>query len=456
MKLFGWPLRAVSSLLLLLQSGALSAATRPQYGGTLRVAIRSAPATLDPSEGADENSPESRNLSRLMFDTLVTLSDSGKVQPALAVTWQEQSGGQRWQLSLRRGVKFDDGSPLTPDIVASSLRTANLGWNINSSDESVLIELPQPNPALLAELALERNSIVKRSSGTLHGTGPFHVTDWRAGQELSLVATEDYWDGRAYLDSIQIDVVNPRDQMLSLELGKANLVNILPEQARKAVMEGRRISTSPPLELMALVFSRDRQSVDDGKLRESLALAIDRISIKNVLLQGEGEPAGTILPRWLNGYDFLFSKEADLARARQQVSELRSRPSWTLGYDSGDPLARLVAERIVLNARDAGLNLQLAAGMSDVRLVRIILPSLDPWVSLMTVAKIAGLPAPKHAGDGPEDLYRAENQLLRTDRMIPLFHLPLNYGLSPAVRNWVQRQDGIWDLRNLWIASETR
>jgi peptide/nickel transport system substrate-binding protein len=418
--------------------------------------MRSAPATLDPADGADAGSPARHNLARLMFDTLVTLSDSGKPQPALALSWQNQSSGQRWQFLLRPGVKFDDGTPLTSDLVASSLRAANPGWKIYSANDSVAVELESPNLALPGELALARNCVVKRDSGSIHGTGPFQVKEWQQGRKLVLAATEDYWGGRPYLDSIQVDMgASPRDQMLSLELGKADLVEILSEQARHASIEGRRISTSGSVELMALVFTRDRQSTDEERLRAALALCIDRASIKNVLMQGEGDPAGGILPRWLSGYEFLFSNETDLPKARQEIAQAHSRPAWTLGYDSADPLTRLVAERIILNARDAGISLQLVTGNADVRLARIMLPSVNPGVALAGAAKVTGLPLPKLASDDPENLYRSESALLRTGRIIPLFHLPVNYGLSIAVRNWVQHQDGTWDLGDVWLASET-
>ena len=138
---------------------------------------------------------------------------------------------------------------------------------------------------------------------------------------------------------------------------------------------------------MGLVFSRDAQSAEDGKLREALALSIDRESMNNVLLQGGGEPAGTLLPGWMSGYAFLFPTAIDLQRARQARDEVQQAPVWTLGYDASDPLARVIAERIALNARDAGLTLQTTAtAAADMRLVRMPLPSLDAWVALSELA----------------------------------------------------------------------
>ena len=61
-------------------------------------------------------------------------------------------------------------------------------------------------------------------------------------------------------------------------------------------------------------------------------------------------PAGTLLPNWMTGYAFLFPADADVPRARQIRDEIGQVPSWSLGYDSADPVARVVAERVTLNA----------------------------------------------------------------------------------------------------------
>ena len=77
---------------------------------------------------------------------------------------------------------------------------------------------------------------------------------------------------------------------------------------------------------MALAFTRSQQSSDDGRLREVLALSIDRTALSNVLLQGGGEPAGGILLELDDGLCFLlFPATADLAAARQARLEARSR-----------------------------------------------------------------------------------------------------------------------------------
>jgi ABC-type transport system substrate-binding protein len=451
MKRFGWRWLVVSSALLV--ALAAGAETRPQYGGTLRVAMRAAPTSLDPADAAQLDSFARRSLTMLMFDTLVTSDENGRVQPSLAASWQSQ-GSQRWQFRLRHGIRFHDGTPLTAEIAAASLRAANPSWSVLAEGDAVVIE--NADPELPAELALARNAIVKRGDSIRpSGTGPFHIVDFQPGKKLTLAAEEGCWRGRSFFDGVEIEMGRSfRDQMTALELGKADLVEIAPEQSHRAALDGRRMTTSAPIELLALVFERDVKSADDKMLRESLAQSVERGSIRSVLLQGAGQPAASVLPNWMSGYGFVFSTDADLAQARHAREQVRTIPTWTLTYDVTDPVARLLAERIALNARDAGLVLQpTTAASADLRLVRIPLASADPWIALADVSALSRLAPSKIKGGSVEELYATEQALLATQRVIPLFHLPVSYAAAPNVRSWTLRPDGSWSLADAWLGS---
>jgi hypothetical protein len=227
---------------------------------------------------------------------------------------------------------------------------------------------------------------------------------------------------------------------------------VAPDQAHRASQEGRRIGNSRPVELVVLVFARDIASSDEKLLREALAWSVERTSMRNVLLQGAGQPAASILPNWMSGYGFVFPTDADLPRARHAREQVRAIPIWTIGYDGNDTVARLLAERIALNAKDAGLSLQptASAAAADLRVVRIPLASLNPSIALADVARLAGATAGKESGS-VEDQYASEQAILATQRMIPLFHLPVSYAASATLRNWSLRSDGSWDLAGAWL-----
>ena len=211
--------------------------------------------------------------------------------------------------------------------------------------------------------------------------------------------------------------------------------------------------------LLALVFSANSKA-QDPHLREALALAIDRQPIQSVLLKGAGEPAASILPNWMTGYSAVFPNSANLPRARALIADSRL-PVLNLSYDPRDPQAQLIAERIALNARDAGISVQVSlSGAEDIRLVRVVLPSPDPATALSEAAGQLGLPHPLLTEASLDDLYRAEHTLLEGYSVIPLFHLPLASVASARVRDWEPGLLGDWTepgasagnaLGNIWL-----
>jgi peptide/nickel transport system substrate-binding protein len=453
MKLFGWQWFAVSSVLV--AALAANAETRPQYGGTLHIATQAALASLDPADNMQPDSFARRSVTMSIFDTLVAVDENGRMQPSLATNWQATPGNARWRITLRPAVKFSDGSLLTSEITAASLRVANPSWNISVEGDSLMIECSSANPDLPAELALPRNAIAKRSDGAQPlGTGPFHVVDWQAGKKLTLAADEDCWHGRPFLDGMEIEMGRSyREQSIAFDSGKAELIEVPAEQLHRASIEGRNLWSSSPFELLALLFAHDANTPEEKSLREALAQSIERSSIRSVLLQGVGQTAGGILPNWMSGYEFVFSTEADLAHARHAREQVQNIPTWSLSYDNNDPLARLLAERIALNGKDAGLSLQpTSAATPDIRLVKIPLASIDPWIAIADVATMTGATL-NATGRTAENLYAAEQSVLATQRIIPLFHLPVSYAVSTALKNWTLRPDGTWNLTDAWLGS---
>jgi hypothetical protein len=98
-----------------------------------------------------------------------------------------------------------------------------------------------------------------------------------------------------------------------------------------------------------------------------------------VLLQRQGEVSGALLPQWLSGYAFLFPATADLGRARQLAAGARG-----ISLGVSDASARPIAERIALNARDAGLAVAVTTqpANADVVLVELRISSTDPLKAL--------------------------------------------------------------------------
>jgi hypothetical protein len=316
------------------------------------------------------------------------------------------------------------------------------------------------------------------------GSGAFRVSEWEPGKRAVLFANEHYREGRPFVDSIEIQMGrSAHDRMLDLELNKTDFAQIPAEQARQAADHGVRVSTSQPNELLALVFLRGGSGTETARAREAIARCIDRTAVVNFILQKEGEPAGGLLPQWSSGTAFLFSTATGARGAKEIQPQISPSAKLVLGYDSADTLEQTVAERIVVNAKEAGISLvsraMPAPGRAavvrerhvesytprgdpnhvDAKLIRLRMPSPLPKVSLAAfidklgpMAGIVDTPLPESAS--PEDIYYCERSIMNSGLVVPIVWMPQVYGISARVRDWKQPAAGeTWPLADVWLDS---
>ena len=424
---------AVISLLVALLATA-AARTRPHYGGTLRIESRSDP--LLPPDGIAR---------KLLFDSLTGVNDRGEVVPALAASWESQSANHRWIFHLRDGVHFHDGSLLTAEAVVQSLAQAceACGWRARAVSDTVIVTSESPMPDLPAELARSIYAITRQDrDGNPDGTGPFRFAAHENGI-LFLSANDDSWQGRPFADAVEIYEARPvRAQWLDFSVGKADVVEVPPELLRSAQQEHMPLAVAArPSDLLALTISE--QSVPDEHLRESIALALDRTALFNVVFQKQGEITASLLPNALSGYAFLFPVNANVPRAR----ELRGAqsPPLRLSVDSSDAVLQLAAERLALNLREAGWNVQVVSRAANphtqlaLRLVHV--EAADAASALDETMQAFGGTPPEDAAEAAS-LYRAERSFLQSYTVVPLLYLPRAFGVSARVHNLVLAPDG--------------
>lgn len=424
---------AVVSLLLALPAPAM-ARTRPRYGGVLHIETRS-----DPLKAPDGIAR------KVLFETLTRVTDNDGIEPELATTWESQSANHRWQFHLRSGVRFHDGSPLTAEAVVQSLSAAcsYCSWHVRAVGDSVVFTSESPMPGLPAELARSVYAIARNDEkGDPDGTGPFRFSANSNGI-LFLSANDDSWQGRPFVDAIEIyENRTLREQWLDFSIGKADLVEVPPELLRQAQQERvPLIMTARPTELLAVTIS-ERQ-VPDPHLRESIALALDRVALFNVIFQKQGEVTASLLPNALSGYSFLFATAANPGRAR----ELRGAQSLPLRLrvDSSSTVLQLVAERLALNLRDAGWNVRVVSQAADANAdlsLRLLHVEAADVVSILRETMQDFGAAPRDDSSELSAIYATERSFLQSHTVVPLLYLPRAYGVSTRVHNLSLGPDG--------------
>jgi ABC-type transport system substrate-binding protein len=307
------------------------------------------------------------------------------------------------------------------------------------------------------------------------GSGPFTLSSWQPGKSATLKANDKFPQGRPFVDAIEITLGRAfRDRLLDLELSKTDLTEIPPQDARHAAERGVRLNQSQPDELLAIAFPENRAiSAAETHARQALSLSIDRAAIVTFLLQKTGEPTAALLPQWSSGTSFLFSTSADLPRAKELLAQIAPSPKFVLGYDSADPLEQSVAERIAVNAKEAGLmviavgappspSISKSDSAPDARLVRVPLRASQPAAALNNLLRdlnslapgiAAGSALPESAS--PQIIYNREREVLDAFRIVPLVWIPQVYGLSPRVRNWIPPGPGQpWPLADVWLDTQ--
>jgi ABC-type transport system substrate-binding protein len=482
-------LAACASLLL---TAGVDGAAKPQYGGVLRVELRASSVTLNPQRwraGSPEYAANER-LAELVFDRLVTLDNYGKFQPGIATDWNHDVSAKHWQFTLRPGVKFSDGTALTPgDVVKALQPMLPRGVQISATASGVVVQSANPTYDLLEVLASGPYFVCKvDGKGFLSGTGPFVIegsppsaqvnersgtgSGVSAAQHIRFRYNDGYWGGRPYLDAIDVALgVAPLRALLDIQLGKADLSELSEDTARRAQQVNLRLWASSALTLYAVRFATRAKSPNEQMLREALSLSLDRQAMARVLLQKQAEPAVAFLPQWLSGYAFFFDMDSNLEgakslRAKLPVNAVGASQPLRVAIDGNNELSKLIGERIVVNARSAGLALQMItktgvaqtgdlAGTkteTDAQLVAWRYTSLSPRDALEGMAVAWRWEIPE--GGAPADAdarYAWEKRMMDERNLLPLVAVPDFAAADARVRNWSPAPWGEWRLADVWL-----
>ena len=438
---------AISGVLLCMALAA-SARTRPHYGGTLRIEIR-----------GDAWAPNGL-ARRLVLNTLTDLGTAGAAQPALAVSWRGTNDSQRWAFRLRRGVDFQDGTPLTADKVVASLSAScalpstsqpqtktvlpACPWSAVSAAgaSEVVITTDHPEPDLPELLAQTKFAISEKgASGTIEGTGPFRVSGFSNGA-LTLVAYGSCWQGRPFLDSVEIfQHRSIRDQWLDLSVGRADVVQVPPERLHEAQQQHLNVLESRPVDLLALKVSMQDQFAE-ANTRQAVALAVDRNALYNVIFQKQGEITGSLLPGWLSGYSFLFPTAQHIHQAQALRDGAFPAPV-TMSAESDRATLQLAAERLSLNLQEAGFKVRMGSSgpQAAIELRLVHLHETMPRAALDQMLAAFGENVTV-SGTSPHSLWQAEKSALTKGTVVPLLWLPRAWAVGARVRDLRLTADG--------------
>lgn len=307
-------LGAVVATAILAGCGGARAPRRPA-DNSVTVALESAPIHLDPRLATDQ---ASSRVFELLLDGLVGKNEAGDFVPALATSWEALDAGARWRFHLRPGVHFHDGSTFDAGDVVWTFNTL-LDGSVASSKSgafpflervveidpaTVDFELKTPFGALLPNLTsylgiVPAGTTPERMNRAPVGTGPFRFVT-RTADTVELRAFDDYYLGRPHLDRVVLrEIPEATVRVLELRKGSVQLVvNALPPDVVPLFRADPnfQVPTATGSNYVYLGLNLTDPRLADRRVREGLALALDRELLVRTLWRGLGVVTETLLP----------------------------------------------------------------------------------------------------------------------------------------------------------------
>jgi peptide/nickel transport system substrate-binding protein len=307
----------VGLLIVLLAVLFLTTCARRPDASTLVMIIESSPLNLDPRVGTDA---QSERLGELIYDALVHRDEHFLITPALAQSW-EIPDPQTYIFHLRHDVRFHDGRPLTSrdvkwtfdSVMSGKLRTPKTTTYVSVSrvdapdDYTVVFHLNAPFSTLLFNVSNGAIGIVPYGAGedfARHpiGSGPFRLISNITDKEVVMERNDRYWGGAPQLERIRFNVVpDTTTRALELRKGSADLaMNALTADMIVAIKKSESrnliVEIGPGTTYTYICFNLRDPILRDVRVRQAIALAIDRAPMIHYIWRDLVEPATSVLP----------------------------------------------------------------------------------------------------------------------------------------------------------------
>lgn len=304
------------------------------YAKDLTIGLGTEPTSIDPHF---HNLSPNNSLARHIFDRLVLTDAKQQLVPGLAESWKAIDD-TTWELKLRKGVKWHDGSPFTADDVVFTFERAVNVPNSPSSfgtyikgktaekvdDHTVHIKTSSPYPLVPNDLSTfvivskkngEGASTEDYNSGKAAiGTGPYKFKEYVPGDRIVFTRNDDYWGKKPEWETVTLKPIKSApSRVAALLAGDVDVIEQVPttdiEQLKKDPEVTLNQGVSNRVIYLHLDHARDDSpfvKAKDGsasknvlkelKVRQAISKAINRPAIVERVMEGVAIPAGQLLP----------------------------------------------------------------------------------------------------------------------------------------------------------------
>jgi peptide/nickel transport system substrate-binding protein len=331
---------------------------------TLTMGVLAGPESMDPHYTATGTHAEAL---KHVFDTLTHSGDRLQIEPGLAESWRVVNP-TTWEFKLRRGVTFHDGSDMTAEDVASSIRRMQTLSGPNPvriyvrrvqevrivDPHTIQIITDGPAPTLpndfirlfvtsaraTAGLTPENSNEAFNAGRANIGTGPYRYVSWTPREQFTMERNDNYWNGRpAWARVVRREINNPAARVAQLRTGQVDMIVRVPAADVPTLERDRNISVLKAETVYVFNLALDQREPTpqvtardgsrlaanpyrDPRVREAIDLAIDRRALAEIAMEGLGTPQSQMVTPGIFGYNPAITiPQPNVQRARQLLRE---------------------------------------------------------------------------------------------------------------------------------------
>lgn len=303
-----------------------------------------------------------------VFDHLAARDlKTGRVGPSLATSWRPIDD-TTWEVKLRQGVRFHDGTPFSAkDVKATFDRVLDPKNKLTArgnhakiksieilDDHTVRFHTDGPYPLFVERLTAQAIQSAKVIQERGHdwmqenpvGTGPYKFVRWQRKQEHLLVRNDDYWGPKPHFKHVRIRIIPEQaTQIAELIAGGVDIIKAVPPDQMDVIDKSgsARTTTSPILRTAYIKLDQPgrngKSPMQDRRVRQAANLAVDMDAIIKHVLNGLGDRTATAVNPMAFGFDpSLQPYKQDIARARKLLAEAGFPNGLDIQIDVGPPI----------------------------------------------------------------------------------------------------------------------
>ncbi len=328
-----------SKLLTGLAFASMVAFSAPAFAAELTIALASEPTSIDPHF---HNLTPNNAFNSHIFDRLVHSDEKQILTPGLAVSWKPLND-TTWEIKLRKGVKFHDGSPFTADDVLFTFERAPSVPNSPSSfgtytkgkklikvdDHTIHIKTERPYPLMPNDLSTVLIISTEKGTGATTadynsgkatvGTGPYKYSEYVPGDRIVITRNANYWGDKPKWDKVTFKPIKSGpSRVAALLAGDVDIIEGVPTTDIERLKKESGIQLSQGVSNRVIYLHLDHKREDspdvrsnDGKkmanplrdvrVRKAISMAINRDAIVDRVMEGVAIKAGQLLPEGFFG-----------------------------------------------------------------------------------------------------------------------------------------------------------